>query len=109
MRGAYRQCPNLDSQLLLILTALLNPDTGEVELFELFGQPFGAVHAVLNFNRLAEWLCRVIRRLYHLVLEHYFDDFMCVEAEFPLAVGMFCFRRTVELFGFQLEVSLFPN
>ena len=56
--------------MLICLTAVYNPDISDVEIFEMLGHPFGAVHAVHNFNRLAEWLCRVIRRLLKMVLEH---------------------------------------
>eukprot|EP00972_Heterocapsa_arctica_P115854 16450053-Heterocapsa_arctica.AAC.1 len=45
----------------------------------MWGQRFGAGHAVPNVFRLAEWLCRAVRRLLHMVLEHFFDDFFFIE------------------------------
>lgn len=52
MQGAYRQVPLPDSQIPISITGVYNPDTGEVSLFEMFGQPFGAGHAVPNFYRV---------------------------------------------------------
>eukprot|EP00972_Heterocapsa_arctica_P068477 10116915-Heterocapsa_arctica.AAC.1 len=48
----------------------------------MWGQPFGAGHAVPICYRLAEWLCRPVRRLLHMVLGHFFDDLFVIE---PLA------------------------
>ena len=59
MKGAYRQIALLASQVFLAITAIFNPGTGEVDLHEMYGQPVGAGHAVPNFYRVAEWLCRV--------------------------------------------------
>ena len=65
------------------ITGACNPHTRQVELFELFGQPFGAAAAVL-FYRLAGLLSRA----YRLLLGHFFDDFFVVlreaEAQKPL-------------------------
>ena len=85
------------------MTAVLNPSRGVVEYFDLHGMPFGATHAVHNFNRVAEWLCRTIRRFYRMVLEHYFDDFFCVEPGFSAVVAMYCLKRTINAFGFSLD------
>ena len=37
----------------------------------------------------------VARRLFAVVCEHYFDDYMAVEPEFSLRVGMVCFLHTI--------------
>jgi len=75
MKGAYRQVPLADSQVSLSIAAVYDPAQKRAELFELYGQPFGAGHAVPNFYRVAEWLCRAVRRFYHINIEHFFDDF----------------------------------
>ena len=101
--GAYRQCPLAASQVFLALTAVFNDLLGVVQLHEMLGQPFGAAHAVHNFNRLAEWISRVVRRMLRMVLDHYFDDFIAVEPAFALSSGMWAFRRIVSIFGFRLD------
>jgi hypothetical protein len=67
--------PILWSHALFNFIAVLSP-AGVLEFFELYGSPFGARHAVHNFNRVAEHLCRIMRRLLHAVVVLYFDDFM---------------------------------
>ena len=79
LKAAYRQVPMLPSHVSLCITAQLNPSTKQVEFFELFGNPFGAGHAVPIFCSLGEWLARVLRRLFKLKLEHFFDDFCGVD------------------------------
>eukprot|EP00435_Cladocopium_sp_Y103_P057422 s371_g19.t1 len=60
MAGAYRQVPLTDSQVGISVTAVYNPKTKQPDLFEIYGQPFGAAHAVPNFYREAEWACRLV-------------------------------------------------
>eukprot|EP00971_Amphidinium_carterae_P341588 6480457-Amphidinium_carterae.1 len=95
MKAAYRQVPVSDSSLSFSIAALLNPDTG-VEYYELFGQPFGASNAVDNFYRLAHWIATVARRYFHLVVDHFFDDFFLVE---PLQSAPFAQRCLHQLFS----------
>jgi hypothetical protein len=103
MKAAYRQCPLAVTNISLAITAVFNPNTQMVDFHEMWGSPFGAAHAVHNFNRLAEWLNRVIRRMLFMVLEHYFDDFTALEPAFSLPAGMWVFRETLRLMGFSLD------
>ena len=103
MKGAYRQVALCSSQLMVCITAVYNPKTGKVDLHELYGQPFGAGHSVPNFYRLAEWGCRVARRLLNMALEHFFDDFFYVEPRFCAAVGCWAFRRVLSILGLVLD------
>ena len=52
--AAYRQCPLLSSQTRVAITAVWNPLSKRVQFHEMYGQPFGAGHAVPNFCRIAE-------------------------------------------------------
>lgn len=54
MKAAYRQVPLAEEDIQVALTCIYNPDTAEVDIHEMFGQPFGAGHAVPNFYRFAE-------------------------------------------------------
>ena len=62
MQGAYRQIPLPDSQVCISVTAVYNPAIQQADLFEIYGQPFGAGHAVPNFCRVAEFLARLCTR-----------------------------------------------
>ena len=76
MQSAYRQMPLPDSQTCISVTAVYDPTTKEAHLFTLFGQPFGAGHAVPNFYRLAEWAAQACTTAFRLMLDHFFDDFI---------------------------------
>ena len=69
----------------------------------MFGQPFGAGHAVPNFYRVAEWLCRSLQRYFHLVMDHFFDDFFIIEPDWSIFIGVFCFQEACKHLGFTLD------
>ena len=71
MRGAYRQIPLVDSQTAISITAIYNPKLGKAQLYEMYGQPFGAGHSVPNFYRVAEWASRTIGRGFRMMLDHF--------------------------------------
>jgi hypothetical protein len=52
--ATYRQCSMLSSQTRVAITAVWNPLSKRVQFQEMYGQPFGAGHAVPNFCRIAE-------------------------------------------------------
>ena len=53
------------------LTAVYDPTKDRVTLHEMYGQPFGAGHAVPNFCRVAEWISRVMQKLFHMLVDHF--------------------------------------
>ena len=103
MQGAYRQIPLTDKQVMVSITAVWNPLKRETQLFELYGQPFGAAHAVPNFYRVAEYASVLLTRAYSFLLDHFFDDFYYVEREDTSKVAMFCLKQSFELLGLKLD------
>lgn len=103
MQGAYRQIPLCDSQIPLAITAVYSPVDKESKLFALYGQPFGAAHAVPNFYRVSEYLSRLVGRAYKLLLDHFFDDFFLVTQEKESQVSAFCLNESFKLLGFTLD------
>ena len=103
MRGAYRQIPLVDSQTAISITAIYNPKLGKAQLYEMYGQPFGAGHSVPNFYRVAEWASRTIGRGFRMMLDHFFDDYYYVERPGSGKVGMFCLQQAFKLLGFELD------
>eukprot|EP00435_Cladocopium_sp_Y103_P071893 s30_g38.t1 len=103
MAGAYRQVPLCDTHVGISITAVYDPDSGEPALFELYGQPFGAAHAVPNFYRLAEWASRLLTRGFHLLIDHFFDDFFAVLPQPEASTTMFCVREAFKLLGLSLD------
>jgi hypothetical protein len=98
LEAAYRQCPLLSSQMRVAITAVWNPLSKRVQFHEMYGQPFGAGHAVPNFCRIAEWAVRAVRRLLFLVVDHFFDDYFLVEPRCLAASAVWAFRRSMHLF-----------
>ena len=56
-----RICKELTARCISV-TAVYNPAIQQADLFEIYGQPFGAGHAVPNFCRVAEFLARLCTR-----------------------------------------------
>lgn len=104
MQGAYRQVPLPDSQVAMSITAVTNPDTMmKASLFELYGQPFGAAHAVPNFYRVSEFICQLILKQFKLLLDHFFDDFFLAAPAVDANLSMFVVREAFKLLGFTLD------
>eukprot|EP00435_Cladocopium_sp_Y103_P037180 s3539_g9.t2 len=103
MAGAYRQVPLTDSQISISVTAVYNPELEQTQLFEIYGQPFGAAHAVPNFYRVAEWACRLMVRAYHVMIDHFFDDYFAVLRDLEAESTMFCIREAFRLIGLVLD------
>ena len=65
MKGAYRQVPLAPDHVRYSITAVYNPHTQAVDLHEMYGQPFGAGHAV----PFSLWSHRRRLRLQHSAFE----------------------------------------
>ena len=85
--------------------AIFNPHTQEVDLHAMYGQPFGAGHAVPNFYRVAEWYSRFLCRYYHIAVDHFFDDFWLVTTQSRSSIGVRCLLETAELFGIVFDAD----
>ena len=88
MQGAYRQVPLHPSDVKYAIAGVYDPSGRKVALFEMYGQPFGAGHAVPNFCRVSEWISRMLQRFFHLHVEHFFDDFSSLKARRPSNRGL---------------------
>ena len=103
MQGAYRQVPLHPSDVRYAVTGVFNPVQKEVSLFEMYGQPLGAGHAVPNFCRVSEWICRFLQRFFHLHVEHFFDDFFIIESQDTIQSGVIMLREGFKILGFTLD------
>jgi len=103
LKAAYRQCPLSDSNISLCITMVFNPVTKQIDYHELYGQPFGAGHAVPNFYRLAHWACKVARKLLSLVIDHFFDDFWIIEPQCLADYANWCFKSLMSTVGLSLD------
>lgn len=103
MKAAYRQVPLAESDIPAAVTAIYDPTEGEVKLREMYGQPFGAGHAVPNFYRVAEWFCRLIVRLYGIQCDHFFDDYWIIDTEGNSETSLECLLTTANLLGIGFD------
>ena len=103
MKGAYRQIALSPDNVRYSITAVYNPWKKSVFLHEMYGQPFGAGHAVPNFCRVSEWLSRCLGRVFSLALDHFFDDFFLVDKQGNSDVASFCLREGFSILGFELD------
>jgi hypothetical protein len=74
-----------------------------VQFHLMYGQPFGAGHAVPNFYRIAEWFCRFVRRYFRVQVEHFFDDFFVVEPEDTIGSAHGCLKSAATLLGLDFD------
>ena len=99
MKAAYRQVALSNDNVPFALTCLYDPDTRDVGIHEMYGQPFGAGHAVPNFYRVAEWFARFVNRWFRLGVDHFFDDFWIVSTSAQAPTGLHCLVQAAELLG----------
>lgn len=103
MTGAYRQVPLAPQDVRYSVTGVFNPYTRRVDLHLMYGQPFGAGHAVPNFCRVAEWIARLLQRRFMMVVDHFFDDFWLVEPAKLAESATFVLRECFLAIGFDLD------
>ncbi len=103
MEGAYRQIALRPDHVRYSITAVYNPNTKSVSLHEMYGQPFGAGHAVPNFCRVSEGLSRCLGCLFTLAIDHFFDDFFLVDLQANMETASFCLREGFRSLGFELD------
>ena len=99
MKAAYRQVALSDDSTPFALTCLYDPVADDVGIHEMYGQPFGAGHAVPNFYRVAEWFCRFAAEWFHIGVDHFFDDYWIVATEEQGAQALSCLEESADLLG----------
>lgn len=98
IEAAYRRVPCRHPQYTIF--AQLDPSSGRVFFFRLQGFNFGLKSAVVQFNRIAHFICRASARLLPLCASHFFDDFAVCEPSFARG-GQFLLRGFADLLGFS--------
>jgi len=103
LKAAYRQCPLLSAHVQFAITMVWNPYSKTIDYHELYGQPFGAGHAVPNFYRLAAWAMAGIRRLLFVVGDHFFDDYFYIEPKNTAPSAAWALQRFMQIVGLKLD------
>ena len=103
MKAAYRQIALSDDSAPFALTCLYDPLAGDVGIHAMYGQPFGAGHAVPNFYRVAEWFSRFLINWFHLGVDHFFDDYWIVAPQPQAVQALACLEESAELMGITFD------
>ena len=75
--AAYRRVPTSQPQYTTV--AFWSAAHKQVMFSEVYGHPFGLLASVVNFHRVPTLLCAVARRVFAVPVDHFFDDYICVE------------------------------
>ena len=102
MRAAYRRIPT--SQPWYTVYIVWDVRRQCVAYFYLPGHPFGALGAVLNFNRFPKLMVCMARALFAVMVDQYFDDYMTIDAAAGLASAQGCLALCHDLVGQSLEM-----
>lgn len=76
LKSAYRQIPIREDHLKFAYFAVFNHVLQQVQIYRLRTLPFGAVHSVCSFLRLARMLFTIAARALFLLNTSYYDDFI---------------------------------
>ena len=101
MEAAYRRVPVRDMAWSCV--AQLDPGSREVRFFVLPGHNFGLVSAVLNFNRVPEFMVHAARRLLACCTSHFYDDYPVCEPSFSCQSSQGALGLLHDLAGFSFS------
>jgi len=100
---AYRQIPVSPDQRRFSVIAVVNPNKDPVtkqpnprlEYFVMNGHCFGFTNAVYNYNRRPMAMTEILRKIFHIPTDHYYDDRWGIE---PMSTISSSFETTQEVF-----------
>jgi len=100
---AYRQVPVASDQRRFSVVAVINPNQDQtsgdcfptIEYFVMSGHCFGFTNAVYNYNRRPMAITQILRRIFHIPTDHYYDDRWGIE---PMASVPSAFSTTEAVF-----------
>jgi len=110
---AYRQIPVNPDQRKFSVIAVVNPNRDPVtkqpkprlEYFVMNGHCFGYTNAVYNYNRRPMAMTEILRKIFHIPTDHYYDDRWGIE---PMSTFSSSFETTQEVFrllGFDVQTA----
>ena len=101
MRAAYRRIPVLTPGFTVF--AIWSVVRGAVVYYFLPGHNFGLVSAVVNFNRFPHLMVAISRVLFAVPVDHFFDDYVIVDAHDGGVSGQEALAVAHELVGQEVE------
>ena len=99
LKSAYKQWAVADDQISFNIICVWNPVLGRPAIFAQFTLPFGALSAVVNFNRLARLVWEILVQKLRLVVVNFYDDFPMIEPSTTSALAQTAAETMLRLLG----------
>jgi hypothetical protein len=103
MPDAYNWCPVTPGDLCVNVQGLFNPHEGTWMYQEFWGNLFGFINAVINFNRVPRFMQAVARRWLAIMLGMYFDDASIQDINSGQGQAQLGVRALFKLVGFKFN------
>ncbi|CAJ1329922.1 unnamed protein product [Effrenium voratum] len=105
LKAAYKQLARSPEHAWASVIAVWSPAEKKTVFFESVALPFGAVSAVISFNRAARALRDILCKLFRIAATNFFDDFCTVEGE-PLCQNCLTVSEMVmQLLGWKISMG----
>ncbi len=102
-KSAYRQVPMNPEHYKFCVFAVWDKGKGKPTLFIHKKLPFGFVTAVIYYNRIAQAICSLARKLLRIPVMNFYDDFFAVEREENAESGFKYFGLLNAILGFEIK------
>ena len=101
LKAAYKQWAVADEQVRFNVICAWNPLTKRPALMMQYTLPFGALSAVVNFNRMSRLLWEILVRRLKLVALNFYDDYPMLEPKVSSALAKRAAETTLKLLGWS--------
>ena len=101
LKSAYKQWVVSDDCLKFNIICIWDPVSNRPAILGQYTLPFGAVAAVVNFNRIARLLWELLTRKLRLVILNFYDDFPAIEPAATAGLALKASETFLRLLGWQ--------
>ena len=105
LKSAYKQFPVADDQVPYNIICCWDPVSSRPAIFEQYTLPFGAVAAVVNFNRIARLLWEILADKLVLIILNFYDDYPIIEPSATAPMATKAAELFLRLLGWQFAVD----
>ena len=107
LKSAYKQLASAPCDGWASILAVWRPDKQQYQYFRFATLPFGAVHSVTAFNRVAKALRTILLKIVRLVVTSFYDDFCQLELQELAGSAQGTAQLVLQLLGWRIAED--PN
>ena len=107
LKSAYKQLASAPCDGWASILAVWRPDKQQYQYFRFATLPFGAVHSVTAFNRVAKALRTILLKIVRLVVTNFYDDFCQLELQELAGSAQGTAQLVLQLLGWRIAED--PN